>query len=133
MREPVFTETLQVALVVRDLDAATRTYFDEYGIGPWSVYEFDPGNVKDMRSRGEPVAWSWRLAVAQVGLLTIPLAVQVSRGLGPNYENPYGLMAIMGVNVQLHLRAGLLLLAAYAVVLALGAVAPSVSLFLGWR
>ncbi|HEU5010200.1 MAG TPA: VOC family protein [Gaiellaceae bacterium] len=67
MREPVFTETLQVALVVRDLDAATRTYFDKYGIGPWSVYEFDPGNVKDMRSRGEPVAWSWRLAVAQVG------------------------------------------------------------------
>jgi hypothetical protein len=67
MREPLFTETLQVALVVRDLDAAMRTYFDEYGIGPWSVYEFDPGNVKDMRSRGEPVAWSWRLAVAQVG------------------------------------------------------------------
>jgi len=67
MREPLFSETLQVALIVRDLDAAMRTYFDEYGIGPWSVYEFDPGNVKDMRSRGEPVAWSWRLAVAQVG------------------------------------------------------------------
>ena len=43
-------------------------------------------------------------------LLTIPLALQVSRGLAPNYDNPYGLMAIMGVNVQLHLRAGLLLL-----------------------
>jgi len=67
MREPLFTETLQVALIVRDLDAAMRTYFDEYGIGPWSVYEFDSDNVRDMRSRGEPVAWSWRLAVAQVG------------------------------------------------------------------
>jgi hypothetical protein len=67
MREPLFTETLQVAVIVRDLDAAMRTYFDEYGIGPWSVYEFDPDNVRDMRSRGEPVAWSWRLAVAQVG------------------------------------------------------------------
>ena len=43
-------------------------------------------------------------------LLTIPLALKVSRGLAPNYENPYGLMAIMGANVQLHLRAGLLLL-----------------------
>ena len=39
-------------------------------------------------------------------LLTIPMARQVSRGLRPNYDNPYGLMAIMGVNVQLHLRAG---------------------------
>ena len=44
-------------------------------------------------------------------LLTIPLALSVSRGLAPNYDNPYGLMAIMGINVQLHLRAGLLLLA----------------------
>ncbi len=64
-------------------------------------------------------------------LLTIPMAVRVSRGLAPNYDNPYGLMAIMGVNVQLHLRAGLLLLAAYAIVLLVGVAAPTVSLFLG--
>jgi 1,4-dihydroxy-2-naphthoate octaprenyltransferase len=64
-------------------------------------------------------------------LLTIPLALKVSRGLRPNYENPYGLMAIMGANVQLHLRAGLLLLGAYLIVLIAGAVAPSVSLFIG--
>ncbi len=64
-------------------------------------------------------------------LLTIPMARQVSLGLKPNYDNPYGLMAIMGVNVQLHLRAGLLLLAAYVIVLIVGAVAPGVTLFLG--
>jgi 1,4-dihydroxy-2-naphthoate octaprenyltransferase len=64
-------------------------------------------------------------------LLTIPLALKVSRGLAPNYEDPYGLMAIMGANVQLHLRAGLLLLAGYAIVLVVGAVAPAASLFLG--
>lgn len=63
-------------------------------------------------------------------LLTIPMALRVSRGLEPNYDNPYGLMAIMGVNVQLHLRAGLLLLAAYVVVLIVGAAAPGVTLFL---
>ena len=64
-------------------------------------------------------------------LLTIPLALRVSRGLAPNYDNPYGLMAIMGTNVQLHLRAGLLLLGAYVIVLIVGAVAPSVNLFIG--
>lgn len=63
-------------------------------------------------------------------LLTIPMALKVSRGLKPNYENPYALMAIMGVNVQLHLRAGLLLLAAYAIVLVIGAIVPSLHLFL---
>jgi 1,4-dihydroxy-2-naphthoate octaprenyltransferase len=68
---------------------------------------------------------------ALLALLTIPLALQVSRGLEPNYDNPYGLMAVMGVNVKVHLYAGLLLLAGYAVALILGAVAPSVSLFVG--
>jgi 1,4-dihydroxy-2-naphthoate octaprenyltransferase len=68
---------------------------------------------------------------ALLALLTIPLALQVSRGLEPNYDNPYGLMAVMGVNVKVHLYAGLLLLAGYAVVLIAGVVAPSVSLFVG--
>lgn len=63
-------------------------------------------------------------------LLTIPMARQVSLGLRPNYDNPYALMAVMGVNVQLHLRAGLLLLGAYVIVLVVGALAPGVSLFL---
>jgi len=64
-------------------------------------------------------------------LLTIPLARQVSAGLMPNYDNPYGLMAFMGVNVKLHLFAGLLLLAAYVVVIGVMAVAPGVDLFIG--
>jgi 1,4-dihydroxy-2-naphthoate polyprenyltransferase len=64
-------------------------------------------------------------------LLTIPLARRVSAGLAPNYDNPYGLMAFMGVNVQLHLLAGMTLLAAYAIVIAAMALAPGVDLFLG--
>jgi methylmalonyl-CoA/ethylmalonyl-CoA epimerase len=67
MREPVFTETLQIAIVVRDLEAAMRTYVDDYGIGPWDIHEFNPGNVKDLREYGQPVERSWRLAVAMVG------------------------------------------------------------------
>ena len=68
---------------------------------------------------------------ALLALLTIPLALQVSRGLEPNYDNPYGLMAIMGVNIKVHLYAGLLLIGAYLVVLVTAALAPSVNLFLG--
>ena len=48
MREPVFTETVQVALVVRDLEASMRTYVDDYGIGPWEIYEFNPDTVAEM-------------------------------------------------------------------------------------
>jgi 1,4-dihydroxy-2-naphthoate polyprenyltransferase len=67
---------------------------------------------------------------ALLALLSAPLALQVSRGLEPNYDNPYGLMAVMGVNVKVHLYAGVLLLAGYLVVLIAGALAPSVNLFL---
>jgi catechol 2,3-dioxygenase-like lactoylglutathione lyase family enzyme len=67
MREPVFTGTLQVSVVVPDLDAAMRTYVDNYGIGPWDVYEFNPGNVEGMHEGGRPVDHSWRLALAQLG------------------------------------------------------------------
>jgi 1,4-dihydroxy-2-naphthoate polyprenyltransferase len=68
---------------------------------------------------------------ALIALLTVPLALQVSRGLEPNYDNPYGLMSVMAVNINVHLYAGLLLLIAYVVVLIAGAVAPSVDLFIG--
>jgi hypothetical protein len=67
VREPLFTETLQIAVVVRDLEAAMETYVSDYGIGPWDIYEFNPDNVHDLRENGEPVERSWRLAVAQVG------------------------------------------------------------------
>ena len=67
MPEPVFTDTLQVAIVVRDLDAALRTYVHEYGIGPWEIYEFNPENTKDMVKDDRPAAYSMRLALAMVG------------------------------------------------------------------
>jgi methylmalonyl-CoA/ethylmalonyl-CoA epimerase len=63
MREPVFTETIQIAIVVRGLDAAMRTYV--HGIGPWEIYEFK--NVANMREDGQSVERSWRLAISQVG------------------------------------------------------------------
>lgn len=67
MRELVFNETLQLGIVVRDLDATVRRYVDDYGIGPWEVRECTAGNAEDFREYGQPVQRSWRLAVAQVG------------------------------------------------------------------
>ncbi len=69
MLHPVFTQTMQIGIVVRDLDATMRKYVDDYGIGPWNIYEFNPGNAKDLREYGRPVKRSWRLAVAMVGQL----------------------------------------------------------------
>lgn len=67
MREPVFTETLQIAMVVRDLEATMRTYVEDYGIGPWQIYEFRPDNVARLGEDGPEIDSACRLALTRVG------------------------------------------------------------------
>jgi methylmalonyl-CoA/ethylmalonyl-CoA epimerase len=67
MHEPSFTETVQIGIVVRDLDATMRRYVDDYGIGPWEIYEFNAGIAEDLHEHGRPVERSWRLATTMVG------------------------------------------------------------------
>ena len=64
-REAVFTETMQIGIVVRDLDETLRRYVDDFGIGPWQVHEFDPESAEDMREHGQPVERSGRGAVTR--------------------------------------------------------------------
>ena len=66
-REPAFTETGQIGIVVRDLDATLRRYADDYGIGPWQIFEVSPENAPDLRHDGEPLKAATRSAVAMVG------------------------------------------------------------------
>ena len=64
MREPVFNETVQLGIVVRDLEATVRRYEDDYGIGPWQFARIDLGDANDYREYGKPVERSNRIAVA---------------------------------------------------------------------
>lgn len=50
-----------------------------------------------------------------LGLATIPLAVQVHKGISSHYESPYELMGAMGKNIQLHLFTGLALIVGYVI------------------
>ena len=67
MPQPVFTETMQIGMVVRDLDATVRRYVEEYGIGPWQFFEVGPENAPDLRHDGGPVKGACRSACAKVG------------------------------------------------------------------
>jgi methylmalonyl-CoA/ethylmalonyl-CoA epimerase len=49
MREPVFNETVQLGIVVRDLEATVRRYVDDYGIGPWEFAQIDAGDANNYR------------------------------------------------------------------------------------
>jgi methylmalonyl-CoA/ethylmalonyl-CoA epimerase len=67
MREPSFNDTVQIGIVVRDLETAMRSYEDDYGIGPWEIHEFNAGKAEDLHEHGRPVQRSWRLATTMVG------------------------------------------------------------------
>ncbi len=65
----VFREggTMQVAYVVRDLDAAMKRHWEVFGIGPWDIYTFEPGKVRDYTYRGKPATHSCLIAVTWSG------------------------------------------------------------------
>ena len=67
MREPVFNETMQLGIVVRDLEATVRRYVDDYGIGPWEFAQIDAGDANNYREYGRPVERFNRIAMATVG------------------------------------------------------------------
>ena len=74
----------QVAFVVRDLEAKIAAFWNDFGIGPWSIYTFEPPRVKDMTFRGNRQDFAMRVAFAMCGDLQFEL-VQSLRG--PNlYE-----------------------------------------------
>jgi methylmalonyl-CoA/ethylmalonyl-CoA epimerase len=68
----------QVCVVVRNIDAAMRHYWEMLGIGPWSVYTFNPALVKEMTYRGRRQDYSIRLALAQAGALLFEIIQPLS-------------------------------------------------------
>ena len=57
----------QVAIVVRDLDAALAEYSERLGIGPWWVSLYGPPRLTGMRIRGVETPYSMKLAIAWTG------------------------------------------------------------------
>ncbi len=57
----------QVASLVRDLDASVARLQQKMGWGPWDVYEYGPGHVRELTVRGRPADFTWIGAEAAIG------------------------------------------------------------------
>ena len=57
----------QIGVVVRDLQKTIEEFWNTLGIGPWSIWTYDPGVVTDMTYLGEPVEYGIKIALAQAG------------------------------------------------------------------
>jgi catechol 2,3-dioxygenase-like lactoylglutathione lyase family enzyme len=81
---PIMGSVDQVAVVVRDLDAAMRHYSEKLGVGGWDVYTYGPHRMHTMTFRGEDRPYVMKLALTFVGSTMYELIESVE---GPNtYE-----------------------------------------------
>ena len=65
--KPFFTQTTQIGVVVKDLDATLEKYVHKYGIGPWKVYTFDNKNVDKLYIGHDLVDYKMKLALCMIG------------------------------------------------------------------
>jgi catechol 2,3-dioxygenase-like lactoylglutathione lyase family enzyme len=74
----------QIALVVRNLDAAVREYWERLDIGPWTIVTFGPDTVRELYYRGRPAAMRMRAAFAMTDNVQLEIIESLE---GPNiYE-----------------------------------------------
>lgn len=66
-RTPAFNKTMQIGIVVPDVDATARAYEEQYGIGGWQIMEVGAENTANVRLYGRPLEWKSKIAVTMVG------------------------------------------------------------------
>lgn len=69
----------QIALVVHDVRASVKHFWDELGVGPWNIWELDHRTMSDMTLYGKPAEYSFRVAMTSIGDVAIEL-VQPLKG-----------------------------------------------------
>jgi hypothetical protein len=63
----------QVGIVVKDVEAVARSFWNILGIGPWKVYSLEAPQLYDHRYYGKPAWHKAKIAQAQVGEVQLEL------------------------------------------------------------
>ncbi|MBE0598867.1 MAG: VOC family protein [Desulfuromonadales bacterium] len=88
--QPVFKKVLQVGFVVRDLDKAVRSYWDDFGIGPWAIYNLDKDSIKNPRVNGKPAEIALRAAFADLGGVQLELIEPLNENIYTEFLEKHG-------------------------------------------
>jgi len=63
----------QVGIVVKNLNNAVKKYWNTFGIGPWAIYDFEIGSVKDPFVMGIAQEYGMKIALTMFGQFQIEL------------------------------------------------------------
>lgn len=89
--KPLFTKVLKIGIIVKDVDKVVKTYADSYEIGPWSIFELNSDNVKDMIINNKNTNYRIKIARANIGDIEIELIQPLDNlSLFAKYLKEYG-------------------------------------------
>lgn len=71
MNKPLYTQVLQIGMVVRDCEKTAEVYAEKYGIGPWEIY--GPDCLKDVVQYGEACPMQLKIASCFLGDVELEL------------------------------------------------------------
>lgn len=82
----------QIASIVADLDSSVRHLRKTMGWGPWEVYEYVPGHLRELTVRGSPAEFTWLGAEAEIspGLYVELLQPTSPNGILYDWLNAHG-------------------------------------------
>jgi 4-hydroxyphenylpyruvate dioxygenase-like putative hemolysin len=67
VNKPMFKRVTQIGLVVRNVDETAKRCWEQFGMGPWTFFTFDPSKVQQMMVHGKRVDHAMRTAHARIG------------------------------------------------------------------
>lgn len=73
MTQSPLKDVMQLGIVSGDVDRAVRIWADRYGIGPWSIFRFEPANMTEMTVGGRPVEYAMKIALAMLGPMMLEI------------------------------------------------------------
>ena len=63
----------QIAIVARDVRGSVKRFWEDLGVGPWSMWDLDRRTMSEMTLYGKPADYSFRVAMTTIGEVQIEL------------------------------------------------------------
>lgn len=72
-----FDKVHHLGVVVRDLEKSVKSYWEEFGIGPWNIWTYAPPLTRETTFFGKPVEHKFRIAETTIGNLNLELMMHL--------------------------------------------------------
>lgn len=81
---------IQVGFISKELERIMDSYMDIYGVGPWYLLKFCPGNVKGMEFYGKKQGYEMDVAVCPIGDVRFEYIEPFTRSIFSDFYDQYG-------------------------------------------